>query len=583
MRSRAERPNRRLTPVLLDLWALVLATVLCAPMLVAGGYGLARDLVFVPHHALGADDIGLGSSLPRAVPLDAVLGLLGSVIDGAVVFRVAVLGVLVLAGCGAHRLLPTQPTAVRLFLAGAAVWNPYVVERLSLGQWALLASYAASWWLIPVVRSCVSGRDRSAWGRLALWMALASLTPSGGLVALLVATGTALAATRRVRPVLSAVLVGAAFQLPWVLPSVLGTASGLSDPRGAAAFAARPERAGGTLWSLLATGGIWDRHVVPGSLTGLGGHALSILCVLVLVVSVRAVGRLQPGLPVVAAIGLALAVAGAVPGLDGAMGWVVSHVPGGGLVRDGQKWLAPYVVLVVACGADSLGRLGRWLRSQDRDAAWLAVVAALVLPVALLADGPRQTWQVLAPVLYPADLTEAVGRLADAPSESGDVVTLPWQSYRLYRWGRPVSASDPALRWSARPALVSDSLRVDAGSLNGEDPRARRVGRIVTGAGPWGRPLAQQGVGWVLVYRDQPGASGLDLEGLRPVVEGRRVALYAVAGPVRTPPRASAAARTLVAVVDVGLLAAALVGAGVGLAGRRRRRQRHSSSSSPRQ
>jgi hypothetical protein len=364
-------------------------------------------------------------------------------------------------------------------------------------------------------------------------------------------------------------VLGVAFQLPWVLPSLLGGASGLSDPGGVAAFAARAERPGGSLWSLVATGGIWDRHVVPDSLTGVGGHLLSVLCVVALVLSSRAVGRREPGLAVAAVIGLLLAVAGTVPGVGDALTWVVSHVPGGGLVRDAQKWLAPYVVLVVACAADSLGRLTAWLRARDGDAAWLGLVAALVLPVALLADAPRETWQELTPVHYPRDLTGAMAHLAAAPSSSGDAVTLPWQSYRLYRWGLPVSASDPALRWSARPALVSDTLRVEGGDLSGEDPRADRVGRIVTGNGPLGPLLAEEGVGWVLVYLDQPGAGALDLDGLRPVVRGPHVALYEVADQVRTPPRASTAARVLVAGIDVGLVAWALGGGGLALAGMR--------------
>lgn len=580
MRSRAARPDRRRATAFLDLWSVVLAAVLCAPMLVSGGYGLARDLVFVPHPALGADDIGLGSSLPRAVPLDAVLGLVGSVVDGAVLFRVAVLGVLVLAGCGAHRLFPDQSPVAKVFLAGAAVWNPYVVERLSLGQWALLASYAALWWLLPTIRACTSGRDRHAWGRLPFWLALASLTPSGGLIALLVVVTTAFRGAR-LRPACGTVLVAAAFQLPWILPSLFGVASGLSDPRGVAAFAARSERTGGTLWTMLGSGGIWDGHIVPASLTGLGGQVISALCLLVLVLSVRSVSRQQPGLVLAAGIGFLLALAGAVPGLDSALAWTVSHVPGGGLLRDGQKWLAPYVVLVVSCGADSLARLGHWLRSRDADSAWLALAAAVLLPVALLGDAPRQTWRELTPVHFPADLAAAMRHLADAPASSGDVATVPWQSYRLYRWGLPLSASDPALRWSRRPALVSDSLRVDAGVLRGEDQRAARVGRIVTGAGPWGDRLAEQGVGWVLVYRDQPGAGDLALSGLRLVVRGPDVALYRVDTPVQRPAVASTASLVLVVTVDLALLVAALAGAGLGVAGVRRRRRQETSPEMP--
>lgn len=570
MRAGAEVRRVRGQRVLLDAWVALLVAVLCAPMLLRCGHGLARDLVFVPHPALGLDDVGLGSTLPRAVPLDAVVAALGQVVDGAVLFRVGVLGTLLLAGWGAHRMVPGS-MPIRLLVAGMAVWNPYVVERLSLGQWALLTSYAALWWIVPAVRTCVDGGRRHSWARLVLWLALASLTPSGGAIALLVVVCVG-NATRRGHAAWVAAGLAFALQLTWLIPSVLASASALSDPRGVDAFAARAERPGGVLLSILTGGGIWDRHVVPPSLEGLPGQALAGLCLLVLVFGVARARRRYPGLVIAAVVGLVLALPGSVPGLQEAVGWAVRSVPGGGLIRDGQKWLAPYVVLLVVCAAESVARLETWLAARDRDLARLVAVAASLLPVLLLVDAPGQTREVLTPVHFPSDLTVAMATLDRAGPASGDVVTLPWASYRRYTWGRPVSASDPATRWSARPVVVSDDLRVTAGTLAGEDRRAREIGRIVSGPGPMGDRLAAVGVGWVLVYRDQPAAAALPLQGLRQVTGGRDVALYAVPGPVTS--AAGPGVMTRVLVVGVDALVALGVLAAAALATRRTRAHR---------
>ena len=93
--------------------------------------------------------------------------------------------------------------------------------------------------------------------------------------------------------------------------------------------------------------------------------------------------------------------------------------------------------------------------------------------------------------------------------------------------------------------------------------------------GPLAEPLARLGVGWVLVYRDQPGAADLDTTGMSLVVDGRRRG--AVPGPGRRDARRRhrpGSASTAVVVAADALWAltglVAMVGAGV-VAVRRRR------------
>ena len=125
-----------------------MAFVLLAPLLTGGGYPLARDLIFVPHLPLGEGALGLGDGPPRAVPLDAVVSALSWVVDGGVLARIVLPMTLAIAGWGVARLVAPLGWVAQFAAATFAVWNAYVVERLALGQWALLLAYAALPWLV---------------------------------------------------------------------------------------------------------------------------------------------------------------------------------------------------------------------------------------------------------------------------------------------------------------------------------------------------------------------------------------------------------------------------------------------------
>jgi hypothetical protein len=445
-----------------------------------------------------------------------------------------VAGVLLLAGAGAHRmladLLPDASAGVRCVVAVAAVWNPYVVERLALGQWALLAGYAGLWWLLPAVRRVLAG-DRHAWFVVVAATWLGSLTPTGGAVLLLTAlAGVVVALVRRahVGTALRVLAVTVAAQLPWVLAGILGTVPATSDAAGVDGFAARAERAGGVWPTVVGTGGLWSPFQVPGSLGSWPGHTLTVVALVALAAGGLRVARREPTLAVAAVVGFLLAGAAHLPGGADSLAWAVAHVPGAGLLRDGQKWLMPYVVLVVASAGVAASRAEAAVRRRDADLGRLVAGALVVVPVVLMPDAPGRTWDAVEPVRYPEELAEAVAVLDEADG-TGDVVTLPWASYRRFSWGNPVSAADPLPRWTRRRTVVSDTLAIAGGEVAGEDPRAREVGAVVDDpSGPLAEGLASVGVGWALAYRDQPGAEDVDTTGMTLVVEGPDVALYAV-------------------------------------------------------
>lgn len=545
-------------------WTLALTAALLWP-LVRSGYPLGHDLVFTPRQPLDLASIGLSGASPRAVPLDALVALAERVVDGAVVGRLALVAPLLAAGVGVAVLLGSRRAAAGLAASGAAVWNPYVAERLALGQWALLWAYAALPWIVLAVRGF--GRRSWSWAALAAALAAAAITPTGALIGAAVAIVVTAAVHPGHRTVVAVVGLAVAVQLPWAVPSLVGSAALTSDPTGVAAFATRSEFGGGTVLSVLTGGGVWDADVVPASRSGLLAWLAVVLVVgAALAGWARLVTRL--GRPVVLALaalagaGLVLALLPTLPGGLQLSRALVGSVPGAGLLRDAQKWVLPLVVLTALLVGAAVERAVDRIRAAHLRV--LAVVVVLTVPVLLLPDAASPVRATVEPVHYPG-----AWRAVVAAARGGDAVVLPFASYRTFPWapGRS-SVLDPAPRLLAVPAVVQDRLAVGGRLLRGESPRAAAVGRALAGR-QLAAGLAAEGIRWVVVEGRTPGAVP-DLAALRPVITSADVSLYRVPGRVRS---VHEPASRVVAVVlaDVLAVLALVLSAGSGAVAARRR------------
>jgi len=543
--------------LLLDAWPAALALALVGTLLVDRGWPLARDLMFVPHQPWTLGGVGLTDATPRAVPLDAVVSAATWLVDGGVLARVVLPVTLATAGWGVHRLLAEFGTGPRLVAGGLAVWNPYVVERLALGQWALLLAYAALPWLVMATHRYRRAGGARWLASVVLWSAVASLTPTGGILALATILVVGSGRSRRLVPMLAC---GVLLQLPWVVPAVTGASSGTSDPAGVAAFAARGEGPGGPIVALLGLGGIWDRYSMPATRGTWLAPAFATVVVVGLVVGWPVLRRLLgAGIAARAYLlgtgGLLLASLSSVGLGADLMRWAVEAIPGAGLLRDSQKFLAPFVILAVLASAATVKRALDALAALAPEVRLSLLIGFGLAPIALLPDGATTVWRTVDPVIYPAGFEE-VAAILD-PAGPGDLVTLPWRSYRRFTWGNGQVSADPATRWFNRETILPDDLEVGDTLVRGENSSAQAVGAALA----HGRPadvLAGQGVAWVLVYLDDPDAGKLDLSGLRPVHQDSDLALYAVPGHVAaTSPDLSR--RELVAIGD--LIALALVAA----------------------
>jgi hypothetical protein len=524
------------------LLAAVVALLVTGPAL-APGFVLLRDMVFVPRQDLDLDALGLGGSLPRAVPVDAVMALLTAVVPGDLVQKAVLLAAVYAAVLGAARLVPPAPDGRRgaaALVAGLVYgWSPFVAERLLIGHWTLLLAYAALPWIALAALRVRAGEPR-ALPRLVLACAPATLTPTGAVLA----AGVVLVLSGRRRLLLTggAVLV---LSLPWVVAGLLHPGGGASDPAGVAAFAARAESWGGSVLAVLGTGGIWNAGAVPGSRESVLLPIVTLCLVALAVTGWTCRGALRgPGLRLVllGAFGLLLAVAGTVPGLRDVLEAVVRWVPGGGLVRDGQKWVAWWALplaLGAGLGARRLASAAR-TRALLPGAAGLVTAAAVLLPLIAV---PDLVWGVggrLQPVAYPADWQRVRDAVADGGS-AGDVLVLPFGAYRAFDWNGDRPQLDPAARWLPVPTVTDDTLVIDGRPVEGEDRRAQTVAAAADDPAR----LAELGVGWVLVEHHTPGRSVPAAVGALPlVVDGEHLDLYrvpdALPGPRPSPGRVTA-------------------------------------------
>jgi hypothetical protein len=567
----------------------VLALLALGPLL-GRGFVLTYDMVFVPRLELTRGLLGLDTAVARSVPADLLVALTSRVLPASVVQKLILAAIFVGAATGAARLVPSSAPTARAAAAALYAWNPFLYERLLMGHWGLLVSYAALPWAAGAAVDLRAGRP-GAVRRLILTLAVAAAgSPSGGLIAALVAlciaiTPSGVVDSRRnptarsatlplrgpkprgpglapVRPGLAparrgglVVAVGLVVNAPWLVPSLLRPGGVPVRPEGVTAFAARPDGPLGTVGSLVGLGGIWNALAVPpgvGSWPWLAGLAvvLAVAAAGLPVLLRRCPVGAAVGLLVAAGVGLLVAAAPALPGFRGLVELVVTQVPGGGLIRDSQKFVAPLALAEAVCFGLGVERVLPALPARWARPAAVGLVAAPVLLLPALAWGGAGR---LAAVDYPPAFADAREAMAADPVP-GAVLVLPWHLYRPYPWNGDRVVLDPAQRWFTRRAVGNDDLELVGLTVPGEDPYGNRLGPLVRGSAPLAPALPGAGVRYVLVYKVEDWTTWTGrLDGLAPTLDRPELALYRVPGKpaeVRfpTPPAAPVIAADLVVV-----------------------------------
>ncbi|XVQ12326.1 hypothetical protein ACQP1W_07110 [Spirillospora sp. CA-255316] len=564
MAGRMRHPAAALTG--LGLGLLVLGPGL------APGFVLSYDMVFVPDPAFTPMTFGLTGTVPRHVPSDAAVAALAAVVPAWAVQRLVLLGVFVMACTSAASLVPARRLLPRLVAGVCYAWNPFVAERLLLGQWALLLGYAAlPWVLVAAARAGERGGGRRLVCALipAAIGGFAALAVSGLAALLMVPWRDDRRDSRRDdrwdsrrggwlgRGKVVAAL--AVLSLPWFVPGLLRPGGVPGDGVAVEAFAARADTPFGTLGSLLLLGGVWNGETVP---VGYGSPVTAAMWALVVAGALFAFGRFRDrvehwwrGAAIAAVAGYAVAALGAVAPavLEGAIGlW-----SGLAVFRDGQQFVAPLAV-VVAVG---LGLAAERAMEARHPA---VAVGALLAPVVLL---PSLAWGAagqLRSVDYPAGWARAK-QIIEADRTPGDVLVLPWAAYRSYPWNGGRRVLDPLPRYLNRRVVVNDAVTVGATTVAPEDPKAARLDGPIRAGGPLTDVLREAGVRYVVVDAGAPaGGPGLPpgsgwppgaerLPGTERLVQEGDLVLYRIPGARHSPEENAPVAAVIVAWIVVSV------------------------------
>ena len=541
----------------------LLTALICAPLF--GDYLLYRDAVAVPRFPLTAAAFGIDGAAPRAVPQDALLAVTSTVVDGG--WLVAGLTALALfaAGVGygrlAHRLVPGAGVAGAVVAATLGIWNPFVAERLLQGHWSLLAGYAALGWIVCGVLDVNDAGSRAgvrSWARLAAMSAVGGLTPTGSLLVLIVAAATVLAVGFPWNKALLALGLWLATASPWLVGAAVSSSVGSSG--GAAAFALRGEPWLGTVGTALGLGGIWNEDAVPGSRTSPWALVATAAILVVVAIGTRQLFWKRDGdraapcvtaLAVLACVSVALVVVAATPPGLVAMDFLLAHVPGAGLLRDAQKYLAlamPFAAVAAAASVVALRRL------VPAGFAAAAVAAMIVAPLPDLAWGVGGS---VRPVAFPDDYARVTALIGDDPAgRQGAVALWPADQVRRLSWTGGPSLT-PLPRMLNAPVVVSGALTVDGQQIDVPVGRtAEIVDAIDTADGA--RRLADLGVGWVIVEEADPPAA---LTAATPVFAGDHLRAYRIddAKPPPTPGESAWAAAIIAFALWVGAILAGAV------------------------
>ncbi len=512
----------------------------------APGYLLYRDFVTVPVPVLNAAALGAGGA-PRAVPLDLVTAAASWLVPSWLVQKILLVAPLLLAGSGVSFVLRHRGSAATIVGSALAVWNPYVAERLLLGQSPTLLGYAMIPWLFAAVRAQRPRGRRIA--LVALAAAPAALTPVGAVMALVtvvVASATLArpAQARSGRGVLAEVgllsLPVLVLCLPWIVAGLRDPARGATSS-GATAFAVAPDSPLGVVGSVLTLGGVW----APGAHLASRATAPALIAELALVVvaigswwGLRKDPRRRPAADLaLAAYALVACLVLLFAGPALPLWRSAQLVPGVAIFRDTHRLLGfAAMSLALLCGmgaaqaAQALARLGgarRWLPSAA------VVVAVAGLGLLSAPDLAARLSVVLRPVSFPEQWAQVVATV-DGPapggsSADGSVLILPWQPFRQTPWARSQPFLDPLPRALTTGVVSARDLLVRRGEravwVGGEDPSQAqqwRRGRVDSAE------LRRLKVSWLVEWLDSPGALPTGHQGMTRVLDGAQWRVWKV-------------------------------------------------------
>lgn len=422
----------------------VLALVILGPLL-SPGYVLTMDMVFVPHPPIPTD-------INASYPFYVLLHILSYVIPGDVLQKLLLAGILAGAGIGAHRLVrQLLPDATRYAVAAAGTFymmSAFVYERLMMGQFAVIAGYAAlPFFVVALLRFMQTPTWRQLWWVVAWVLIVATLSVHTLVPLALVSLLIVGVQWRQWKAMYKKILVGigvvTVVSSYWLLPTLLGsnlTGAALRGSGDNDAFASQ-----GGLFALLRLQGMWaepyglfylpqDVGIVPG--------IWQTLIWAMVIVGFAVLWRRQRQIAVVSGLLIVISC-------------VVALVGIGGGYREPHKIIVLVALCMAVLGASGidywLGRL-RPGRAIIRPFMGIFACAVPILMGMVLLWG---CWGQLQTSMYPAEWYALNQKLQTLPNDK-PAVFVPWHLYQRYSFSARIVASPAATFFEGRRIIVSD-------------------------------------------------------------------------------------------------------------------------------
>jgi len=492
----------RVVPVLSVLTVLVMLPLLHGDVLLLDWHVTGHGSV-LPRTARGLDG-GVAAGAPSA----AALMLLARLLAGSTGW-LPIAACLIVAGLGASRL--TRATApnfsVRLLAGLSYAFNPFVFDRIAVGQVGVLLGYA----LLPfaaasMLRASEAGGVERL-GAAGWWAAMVAFSVHflwiGGVVVL------AVVVVRRARPralLWSAASVGTVAVLSaYLFFAQLGAGRpvtvGASD---VAAYATRSDARLGLFGNVLGLYGFWrqgprlPKDVVP--------IWPALLVAILVVAAVGAFSALRDAerrplagvLLLSGTAGYFLAL-----GTQGPTGplfrFLFDHVPLFQVMREPQKFLCLTALAYAVLFGWGAQQLLTWAR-QDRAMRLAVGVLVVALPLAYSPTFVNGLSGQVRGVNVPAGFAAADRLMGDGP---GQVLVLPWHQYLGFPWSHGVIAN-PAPVLFHRDVIVGDNVELPGVYSTSTSSRSGYLqSRYAQGAAQsdFGSAVAAVGVRYVVVAK----------------------------------------------------------------------------------
>lgn len=461
MRDLAARVARRVHL----FWFAALALTVLGPLL-RPGYLLLLDAPAGPELEFPSFfPVASEGQLVQASPILTAHRLFG-LLHPQLPNKIAIAAVIFLGGVGLYRFLRRHAGLSRAAsLVGGTVFvvNPYVYDRMLAGQILILLGYALLAWALPsLARVAREGKRDDVLITLAWTGAVTVVDVHVGGMALLLLIAAIVFSPSRIVAKLGLIALGVAGLVAlnsyWILPSILANEAARLGSGDFIAYSPYP-RSPAILPHVLLLHGFW-RLEFETPLTARPASFLGTwlpIAATAMYGLVRSAGSHKWVRPTTAfgtacLIALVLGMGRSFAPTAPIAKWLFTNVPGYGIYREPQKWIALIALaygVFTAVGIDRLAHvLGRFKRNLG-----IVVIAAAALPLMstslLWGFGGRVDVSQF-PVGWERADEETAGN-------DGSVLVFPWFLYQPLEFAGFRTIANPAPEVFRRPTLISGS------------------------------------------------------------------------------------------------------------------------------